>query len=923
MLTHSPAAAEGSRYYEEGYYHEDGRAPAEWFGNGAEALGLRGAVSDREKFDWGLDGLLPDGTRLPDPPGDKERRHGDDWTFSPPKSVTLVALVGGDERVVQAHDRAVREAVRFLEREMFGTRGMVDGEQRHLPGGAVVGIFRHETGRPVDGIADPQLHTHTVWLNAALREDGEWRAVDWDLAGGARYLANSVYLGELAADLRRSGYDLVPTRDAYEIQGIPREAIRQFGRRAALIESELAKIGRTRKDATAPQRQAANLRTREGKGALAKEVQQRAWERRARGLGLDLPGAVAGARSVADRRAWDYEADRGSSAARAVASAVSHLSERSAVFSRRELAVQALKFGAVRGVVLPDLDRGVRGCEVLADTHDGRFTTHETLAGERSLLEVVREGRVSHAPLMSGREVAEFLEDLRLRPMQAPLTQGQETAIRLALTGRDLVMVIEGYAGAGKTAALDKLREGIERVGGHVQGLAPSSAAAKELERQAHVPSQTLDAWLASDRVGAGAAVLIVDEAGMVSTRKMAELVERAYGEGSRVILVGDRRQLHAVEAGNPLAAIVRDGAPTAVIGEILRQRDPDLKAVVEAFALGNAERGVEWVTERFVSSETVARPAALDYLARSPDLRARTIILSGTNAMREAINQEVRSGLKEQGLLGEETEARTLRRRDLTREELRRAGSYAAGEVVVPQRDHGGQGVSSPLRRGEEYRVIEVKEQMVRLEARHGGERIDWEPAKVSGVRVYYEERTPLAEGDRVIFRENSRELGVVNGDRGTIVRASEQEFGVRLDRGGRELTLGTEQGARLEHAYATTVHAAQGQTVDHVVIAGETGRLASAEQAYVSFSRARESAVVYTDAPGRLREAWSEWREKENALGHVEGRGMGDMFAGGTRAAGVAGTKEPRQLSEKRIGMDGEHGMGLGGPGGTGERA
>lgn len=122
------------------------------------------------------------------------------------------------------------------------------------------------------------------------------------------------------------------------------------------------------------------------------------------------------------------------------------------------------------------------------------------------------------------------------------------------------------------------------------------------------------------------------------------------------------------------------------------------------------------------------------------------------------------------------------------------------------------------------------------------------------------------------MIFRENSRELGVVNGERGTVTRTTDGEYSVHLDRKDRDVTLNPDSGARLEHAYATTVHQAQGQTVDHVVIAGETGRLASAEQAYVSFSRARESAIVYTDEPEKLREAWGEWRGKENALDHVD---------------------------------------------------
>ena len=870
MLTHSPAAAEGGHYYTEGrYYHEDGHAPAEWGGEGAKALHREGRMVDVQEFDRGLSGELPDGTRLPDPPGGRERRHGDDWTFSPPKSVSLIALVGRDERVVAAHDRAVREAVRYMERELFGTRGAMDGEQVHVAGGAVIGLFRHETSRPVDGVVDPQLHTHTVWLNAALRDDGEWRATDWNLAEGARYTANSVYLSELAADLRRCGYGLVPTRDAYEVQGIPRRALEEFGRRAGKIEQELVKAGKTRETASQEERQRANLRTREGKEKQAKVVQRSEWDERARRVGLDLGRVVGEARSREEVRALEHERGRPENAAVAVESAARHLSERSAVFTHQEVAAQALRAGLARGVVLEDLDPALAQSEALVVSRDGLIATRETLAQEAQLLGIVRDGWTNHPPLMCDRDATaliarqESLHHIHFSP-------GQSEAIRHVLTSTSLVTVIEGRAGTGKTLALDTVREGLEQVGRQAVGLAPSAAAARRLAEGAHVEAHTLASWL--ETKGTQPHVYLVDEAGMVSTKDMAALLDRASAEGSRVVLIGDPRQLHSVEAGNPLKAIVSVGTPMAQLDEVQRQRDLDLKAVVEAFATGEAARGMLLASKDFHLAEDLAHAAAQNYLGRSPQEREGTLVLSGTNATREAINREVRDGLRKEGRLGNELEVRTLRRENWTKEEVRQVRNYEAGQVMVPRRDYQERGVSSPIRRGEEYRVVDTRDGRVEVEDRGTGERIAWDPAVAKQVNVYREERIPLAQGDRVVFRENSRELGVVNGDRGTVARTEDGGYAVHLDRGDREVTLGSESGARLEHAYATTVHLAQGQTVDHVVIAGERGKLASAEQAYVSFSRARESATVYTDEPERLKEAWEEWRGKENALDHVE---------------------------------------------------
>ena len=553
----------------------------------------------------------------------------------------------------------------------------------------------------------------------------------------------------------------------------------------------------------------------------------------------------------------------------AVESAARHLSERSAVFTHREVAAQALKAGLARGVVLEDLDPAVHRSATLVATEDGRFATRETLGQEAHILDIVEQGRAGHPPLMAERDVTTLIER-QGSLLGLKFTQGQSQAVRHVLTSPDLVTVVEGRAGTGKTMALDTVREGVEQAGYHPVGLAPSAAAARRLAEGARVESHTIASWM--ETRSAGPRVLLVDEAGMVSTKDMAALLDRASTEGSRVVLIGDPRQLHSVEAGNPLSAIVREGSPTVQLDEVQRQRDLDLKAVVEAFATGQAAQGMDLASKAFRPSTDLAHATAQDYLGRSPEEREGTLVLSGTNATREAINREVRDGLRKEGRLGEDLEVRTLRRETWTKEEARQARSYETGQVVVPRCDYLERGVSSPLRRGEEYRVVEARGGRVELGDRRTGERIAWDPAVASRVNVYREERIPLALGDQVIFRENSRELGIVNGERGIVTRTEDGGYTVHLDRGGRNLTMEAERGARLEHAYAATVHQAQGQTVDHVVIAGETGKLASAEQAYVSFSRARESATVYTDEPERLREAWGEWSGKENALDHVD---------------------------------------------------
>ena len=302
MLTHARPALEGGGFYlEKSYYRVEGQPPSEWYGTGAKTLGLEGAITDATFFDALLKGQLPNGTRLPNPPSGRERRRGDDWTFSPPKSISIVALVGKDKRVVVAHDRAVQEAVRYMELEMFGTRGMVNDRWAHVHGGAVVGIFRHERSRPVGGVVDPQLHTHTVWINASLRDDREWRAIDWRLYRGAKWKADKVYLNELSSGLRNCGYELAPKGTAYEINGIPPNVISAFSRRARHLDEELSTIGRTRRTAGRQARHIAILLAREGKDGQTKEAQWEEWDERARNMDVNWQEIISST-DVASRK---------------------------------------------------------------------------------------------------------------------------------------------------------------------------------------------------------------------------------------------------------------------------------------------------------------------------------------------------------------------------------------------------------------------------------------------------------------------------------------------------------------------------------------------------------------------------------------------------------------------------------------------
>ncbi len=222
-VLHSSAQA-GTYYAQDDYYTKDSAGePSRWDGKGAESLGLTGPV-DRTQFESLLNGELSNGVVLK---RGQEGRHQPGWdlTFSAPKSVSLVALVGEDSRVIETHNMAVTAALRYLEATTAQARIKQEGKSAiETTGNWIIARFTHDTSRELD----PQLHTHAVVINATQRADGEWRALSSKEIFRAKMVGGAIYRAELARALQRLGYEVeVGHRDGrFEVQGFSKEQLR-------------------------------------------------------------------------------------------------------------------------------------------------------------------------------------------------------------------------------------------------------------------------------------------------------------------------------------------------------------------------------------------------------------------------------------------------------------------------------------------------------------------------------------------------------------------------------------------------------------------------------------------------------------------------------------------------------------------------
>jgi conjugative relaxase-like TrwC/TraI family protein len=874
MLRASPPLTVGqaSHYYKSefslgDYYAEresEGIVSSRWHGLGADELGVSGRVK-ADDFAHLLEGKDPSGREVlvAHREGLDERRAGWDVTVSPHKSVSLTALVGGDSRLLEAHDRAVEKALAELERH---AQAWVHGGREVVTTGNVIAAsFRHETSRALD----PQLHSHCVVLNITRRADGEWRAIDARGIFRAQRLANEIYQAELRKELLALGYEIQSYKDGRSgrqrvtgIAGFKDEHLKHFSKRSREIERELKAHGlRSGRHA---ERVALATRKTKAKG-IDREALLWNWRTAAREAGLVFPKWEK-ERLVSPGRLSPAR-ERELSTLVAVNGARDHLSERRAVFGLSELEREALARGRDRGVTIDDVRKVIvsRDDLVVADRSDAvlaRVTTEQAIEEERALLAAVERGR-GRGPTLPSPERAPGLGEDQLR------VAGH------ILGSPDRLVAVEGKAGTGKTRALAYVRERASAAGWNVRGFAPTTTAAAVL-REGGIESVTVAAALKEPlSLKREPQLWIMDEAGLLSSRQAKELLDRAERMGAKVVLVGDRQQHRAVEAGSPFALLIdRGGIATERLDVIRRQRDEALRETVRAASeQGGASRAVQ-LLERAGRVVEIPNPR-LRHEAITRDFIAdggRGVVIAPSNAERADLNRRIREALIEAGRVERKSvKAPVVVRQDLTREQKGCASSYGVGDTLRFVR--GGQGIEA----GERARVISIDERknLLRLELETSRLPRVINPRHRRAFEVERVEQRRFAVGDRIQFRERDRGLDVANGTVGTIKKLDHERAVATVEVGPRRFRLDLKEPRALDHAYAVTSHRSQGLSRERVYLAVDTSHseeLVNRRQFYVGVSRAVEDARVYTDDRGALSRAVSREQGRESALSVLE---------------------------------------------------
>lgn len=822
-MSQQSSATGAKRYYAAADYYLDGQEMiGQWGGNGAARLGLSGKV-DKRAFEQLCDNLDPRTGQPLTVRTRTERTVGYDFTFSVPKSVSLLYGLYEDKAILDAFQDATRETMREMESEMKTRVRKAGKDENRTTGNMVWAEFIHTTSRPVDGVPDPQLHAHCFVFNSTFdQEEDRWKAGQFrELKRDAPYF-QAAFRVRLANRLQDLGFGIVRKRDDFEIAGMPKDILNRYSRRTELIEQ----LAQERGIVDADRKGELGAATREHKGKnLSLAELQKEWRSR---LTKDEQDWIADVYAKQTKPTRPEPGERS-----AVDHAIEHSFVRDAVVPERKLMTEALKRGL--GAVTVERSAGELARRPLIRSkieNRDMATTREMLSLESKIVSFARDGRGRCRPLGDPK-----------RPLKRDwFNDGQKAAVRHVLGSRDRVMVIRGVAGTGKTTLEQEIGEALAEAGKPVVAIAQSVKASREVLREeaGFATADTVARFLKDVDMQQSArnGVILMDEASQLGTRDMHAVFTIAEAVSARVILVGDRRQHRSVNAGEPLKLLEdRAGLPVAEVTEILRQGG-DYKKVSQHLSEGRVGIAFEeldklgWIKQ--VNDGERYQQLASVYLAavkeRTREGQPKTaLVVSPTHAEAARVTHAIREGLKAGGKLIGERVVTSYVPAHLTDSQKADETEYEPGDRLVFHQNATG------FAKGTRLDVTETVQPPTEYADRF---------------EVYRARPLTLASGDRIrITAGGKTKDGKHRLSNGSLYEVSgfTASGDIRLANGW---MIDSDFG-HITHGYVTTSHASQGATVNKVFVAIDSESMKATDErtAYVAITRGKEQALIFTD--------------------------------------------------------------------------
>ncbi len=940
MLSLSPiksALSAESYFQKDDYYTKNNKYNAEFYGKGAEKLGLINQEVVKENFSELLKGKLSDEIILK---RGKHHRPGLDCTFSAEKTVSISALALNNDDLktdmIQSHNLAVNRALEYMEKNFTQIRKTEDKITSFEQTDNIIAVkFQHETSRDLD----PQLHTHCVIINATQDKDGNWKALSNEEIYKNKMLLGAIYRAELAKELTGRGYDLQQkTKGFFEIKGYTEEQINKFSQRRQDIEKYLSFGGKNDAISSAT----AALKTRNSKMEIDHNELSKEWFERAKTYQIDIEKIKPDETKIdKDIQKNAYKAEK------TVEFVLEKLSERKSVFSQKELHLESLYEGTTN-INIDDINKRIKDLvdgKKLIITPDGRYTTDALVEREVKTIAIMKNGINSVENITEKEKIHAAFQEFRERK-GFELSAGQKLSSEMLLSGKDRVFGVEGYAGTGKTTMLEFVKDEAEKNGYKIKGYCPSSAAAEVLQKETGIESTTLASHLIEqEKTGLPPLtkeVWVIDEASMVSSLQAAKLLEAADKRGARIVFLGDRKQLSAVEAGKPFALLVDKGMKMAAITEIRRQmidirmekkladRGYSGEKISEMKISANKLRNsvydaIEGKTDKVLKNiktkeienkDSRLDHIAADYLRQKPTERAESLLITSANSDKKYLNTKIREELQKEGTLPTtESTISVLTAKNIEKVEQTRARNYQAGDIIRIGKKFRG------IDKGEYLKIEKINSSGL-LELSGKEKTFTFTPedlAQKARIEIYTSDQINISEGDLIRFTKNVKELEIKNGEKATILKIDSDKQEVHVQIAGKEnKIMKMEDLKHSDHAYCITVHASQGMTCEKVFINFDTNKkeLLGKESLYVAISRAKIESTIYTDNKKELPEFLNKSMAQQSALEAIEKHSAAldkEIFASPEKESApeilTAEMEKSKELPEKTIEITPEH--------------
>ncbi|WP_248792271.1 MobF family relaxase, partial [Escherichia coli] len=610
-------------YTDKDNYYVLGSMGERWAGRGAEQLGLQGSV-DKDVFTRLLEGRLPDGadlSRMQD--GSNRHRPGYDLTFSAPKSVSMMAMLGGDKRLIDAHNQAVDFAVRQVE-ALASTRVMTDGQSETvLTGNLVMALFNHDTSRD----QEPQLHTHAVVANVT-QHNGEWKTLSSDKVGKTGFIENvyanqiafgRLYREKLKEQVEALGYEteVVGKHGMWEMPGVPVEAF--SGRSQAIREA----VG---EDASLKSRDVAALDTRKSKQHVDPEVRMAEWMQTLKETGFDIRAY----RDAADQRAETRTqapgavSQEGPDVQQAVTQAIAGLSERKVQFTYTDVLARTV------GILPPEngvIERARAGIDeaisreklIPLDREKGLFTSGIHVLDELSVRalsrDIMKQNRVTVHPEKS-----------------VPRTAGYSDAVSVLAQDRPSLAIVSGQGGAaGQRERVAELVMMAREQGREVQIIAADRRSQMNLKQDERLSGELITGrrQLLEGMAFTPGSTVIVDQGEKLSLKETLTLLDGAARHNVQVLITDSGQR---TGTGSALMAMKDAGV------NIYRWQGGEQRP---ATIISEPDRNVRYA--RLAGDFAASVKAGEESVAQVSGVREQAIL-----------TQAIRSELKTQGVLGQ-----------------------------------------------------------------------------------------------------------------------------------------------------------------------------------------------------------------------------------------------------------------------------